>query len=137
MEQVFHRSSQIPVSVEHGVFRRDGEFWTVEFAGRVVHIRDTAGVRYLAALLRHPGEAIHVLEVRAAAGREPARRPRKSRDPGSAERARLAVTKGIAAAIERLANLHPPLGAHLRATIRRGYHCSYTPDPRHPMAWRQ
>jgi len=31
--------------------------------------------------------------------------------------------------------VHPDLGRHLRATVRRGYYCVYLPDPRTPIAW--
>jgi hypothetical protein len=52
-----------------------------------------------------------------------------------AERARLAVTKTIKAVLQRLAVVHPALAAHLKATVRRGYLCVYTPDPRTPITW--
>jgi len=52
-----------------------------------------------------------------------------------AERARLTVTKGIKAALARIARSHCTLGAHLSATVRRGYFCRYVPDPRHPITW--
>ena len=60
----------------------------------------------------------------------------RGRRPGShAERARVAVTKAIKAALERIAKRHPELGTHLSATIRRGYVCAYVPDPRVPVEW--
>jgi AAA ATPase domain len=52
-----------------------------------------------------------------------------------AERARLAVTKAVKSALHRLAAVHPRLAAHLQATVRRGYFCVYTPDPRTPITW--
>ena len=52
-----------------------------------------------------------------------------------AERARLTMTKGIKAALARIARSHCTLGAHLSATVRRGYFCRYVPDPRHPITW--
>jgi hypothetical protein len=45
------------------------------------------------------------------------------------------ATKGIKAALGKIAASHPELGAHLQATVKRGYLCSYNPDPRHPIAW--
>jgi len=54
-----------------------------------------------------------------------------------AERARLNVTKGLKAALDKIASSHPPLAAHLAATTRRGTFCSYTPDPRHPIEWEE
>jgi tetratricopeptide (TPR) repeat protein len=62
-----------------------------------------------------------------------AARGRRSATHG--ERARLSVTKGIGSAIARIDAEHPTLGAHLRATVRRGYFCVYTPDPRNPITW--
>jgi hypothetical protein len=52
-----------------------------------------------------------------------------------AERARLNATRAIRAAMTNLAREHPALGQHLTATIRTGRYCSYTPDPRTPVAW--
>jgi class 3 adenylate cyclase len=52
-----------------------------------------------------------------------------------AERARIAVTKGLKAAQDRIAASHPELAAHLAATLRRGTFCSYTPDPGRPVEW--
>jgi hypothetical protein len=52
-----------------------------------------------------------------------------------AERARVAVTKAIRFALERISERHPELGAHLSATIRRGHLCAYVPDPRTPSEW--
>jgi tetratricopeptide (TPR) repeat protein len=51
------------------------------------------------------------------------------------ERARVAVTKGLKAALERIAASHPELGRHLTATVRRGYFCVYRPDPVRPVRW--
>ena len=60
---------------------------------------------------------------------------RGKRAASHAERARLTVTKGIKAALDKLEAAHPALARHLRATVKRGYFCSYTPDPRHPIVW--
>ncbi len=51
------------------------------------------------------------------------------------ERARVAVTKNIKRALDHIAALHPYLAEHLNATVRRGYFCSYTPDPHTPIVW--
>ncbi len=48
-------------------FRRDGDVWTVTFAGRTVRLRDAKGVRDLATLLRRPGTEVHCSELLAAA----------------------------------------------------------------------
>ncbi|PJJ58222.1 pimeloyl-ACP methyl ester carboxylesterase [Mumia flava] len=45
------------------VFRRDGEYWTVAFEGRVVTLRDSKGMHDLATLLAEPGRERHVLDL--------------------------------------------------------------------------
>lgn len=66
---------------------------------------------------------------------ELSRAGRGRRTASHAERARVTVTRGIKVALERIQAAHPALARHLQATVRRGYFCSYTPDPRHPIAW--
>src|SRR5262245_62035761 len=50
--------NQAPTSccaaIEDNVLRREGDYWTIIYAGTVIHIRDTQGLRYLALLLRTP-----------------------------------------------------------------------------------
>jgi tetratricopeptide (TPR) repeat protein len=60
---------------------------------------------------------------------------RDRRAASHAERARLNATRAIRAAVANLARQNPALGRHLAATIRTGRYCSYTPDPRAPIAW--
>jgi len=48
-------------------FRRQGEYWTLAFAGPVFRLRDSKGLRYLAELLQRPGVELHVLDLAAAA----------------------------------------------------------------------
>jgi hypothetical protein len=60
---------------------------------------------------------------------------RDRRAAAAAERARVNVTRTIAAVLKRIAAASPTLGQHLAATISTGYFCSYTPDPRVPMTW--
>ena len=108
------------------VFRREGEYWTIRYEGQVVRLRHTKGLLYLERLLREPGRGMHVTELSGhGAG-----------DAASVERARLAVTKAIKIALARIDAVHAGLGGHLGATVRRGYHCVYLPDPRTPIAWR-
>jgi AAA ATPase domain len=45
------------------VFRREGDYWTVAYAGQTAHLRDMKGLHYLACLLRRPGREVHVLEL--------------------------------------------------------------------------
>jgi len=53
-------------------------------------------------------------------------RARAGGDP--VERARKAVSMRIAAAIKSIDHAHPPLGRHLRASIRTGRYCVYEPE---------
>ena len=48
------------------IFRREGDYWSVVFAGRTVRVRDLKGIRYLARLLAYPGRDFHVLDLVAA-----------------------------------------------------------------------
>jgi tetratricopeptide (TPR) repeat protein len=52
-------------SVDSGacVFRREGDYWLVEFDGVAVRLRDAKGLRYLARLLVDPGRELHVLDL--------------------------------------------------------------------------
>jgi hypothetical protein len=54
------------------VFRREGDFWTIAYAGKAFLLRDLKGLRYLGFLLGSPGKEIHALELaEAAAGLGP------------------------------------------------------------------
>jgi tetratricopeptide (TPR) repeat protein len=46
---------------------REGEVWSVAFAGRVIRMRDVRGLHHLALLTRHPGWDFHVLDLARAA----------------------------------------------------------------------
>src|SRR5260221_7482256 len=50
-------------SSENGIFRKEGEFWTVGYGDRAFRLKDTKGFAYLALLLRHPGTEFHVLDL--------------------------------------------------------------------------
>jgi hypothetical protein len=52
---------------------------------------------------------------------------------GAAERARSAVTQRVRGTIRRIDKVHPPLGRHLRASVRTGTFCSYAPED--PVRW--
>jgi len=53
----------------------------------------------------------------------------------AAERARVNVSRTIGAVVRKIAAGSPALGQHLNATVRTGYFCSYTPDPRAAVSW--
>src|SRR5262249_22962736 len=50
-----------------GIFRCDGDFWTLELDGQRVLIRDAKGLHYLRDLLEHAGEEIAAAELVAGA----------------------------------------------------------------------
>jgi tetratricopeptide (TPR) repeat protein len=49
-----------------GVFRREGDYWTIAFDGHTVRVRDLKGMRYLARLLAEPHREFHGLDMVAA-----------------------------------------------------------------------
>ncbi len=53
-------------------FRRDGEVWTLRYAGREVRLRDSKGLRDLEVLLARPGVAVAALDLASAADSQPA-----------------------------------------------------------------
>jgi hypothetical protein len=53
-------------AVGTGVFRHEGDYWTVVFDGITVHVRDRKGMHHLARLLAAPGHEHHVLDLVAA-----------------------------------------------------------------------
>jgi hypothetical protein len=46
-----------------GVFRREGEYWTVAYRGKTARLRDTKGLYYIARLLAQPGRELHVRDL--------------------------------------------------------------------------
>jgi tetratricopeptide (TPR) repeat protein len=50
-------------SAQKGIFRKEGEFWTVDYGGNPFRLKDTKGLGYLAHLLRHPAVEFHVLDL--------------------------------------------------------------------------
>lgn len=49
--------------VEGEVFRHEGDTWTIAYENKLFRLKDALGVRYVAHLLRHPGEEFHVAEL--------------------------------------------------------------------------
>ncbi len=132
------------------LFRIEGEYWTIAFDGQVCRLRDTRGLRYLAHLLAHPATHVAAVDLITVAQRASPAVARDANgqdgspgdgvrcrgfDPAHRERARVTVTKGIKSALERIGSVHPALARHLEVTVRRGYVCSYNPDPRVPICW--
>jgi tetratricopeptide (TPR) repeat protein len=50
-------------AVQKGVFRKEGEHWTVGCGGKSFRLKDSKGLGYLGHLLRHPGAEFHVLDL--------------------------------------------------------------------------
>lgn len=44
-------------------FRREGDYWLVEYDGPAVRVRDSKGMQYLARLLADPGRELHVFDL--------------------------------------------------------------------------
>lgn len=44
-------------------FRREGDYWTIAFGGRVCRLRDSKGLHHIARLLREPGRAMAAAEL--------------------------------------------------------------------------
>ena len=53
-----HQGSEL-----EGKFQREGEYWTVEYEGRVLRLRDSKGIRVLARLLADPGRPFAALDL--------------------------------------------------------------------------
>jgi non-specific serine/threonine protein kinase len=43
--------------------RREGDYWTLVYAGITRHLKDMKGLHYLVHLLEHPGQELHVLDL--------------------------------------------------------------------------
>ena len=49
--------------ITKGVFVREGDYWTVSYAGQETRLKDIKGLRYIAQLLKVPGREVHVLDL--------------------------------------------------------------------------
>ena len=56
-----------PEAVE-GIFRKEGEFWTIACRSEVFRLKDVRGLAYIAYLLGHTGEEFHVLALASKTG---------------------------------------------------------------------
>src|ERR1700683_3876664 len=52
-----------PAPNAKGVFRKEGEYWTVGYAGKTLRMKDSKELGYLTHLMRHPGVEFHVLDM--------------------------------------------------------------------------
>lgn len=46
-------------------FVREGDYWTIDYAGEQTRLKDIKGLRYLVQLLKVPGQEVHVLDLAA------------------------------------------------------------------------
>jgi pimeloyl-ACP methyl ester carboxylesterase len=60
--------SPSPTETAQGVFRREGEFWSIACWGEVFRLRDVRGLAYIAYLLGHPREEFHMLSLASKTG---------------------------------------------------------------------
>ena len=91
---------------------------------------DRRGDRQAAVALSAERDAL-IRQLRAGTGRG----GRSRRSGGSAERARVAVRKAIAAALAQIERHDPGLARLLRDTVRTGTTCRYEPNPADPVEW--
>jgi tetratricopeptide (TPR) repeat protein len=124
-------------SSENGIFRKEGEFWTVGCGNRAFQLRDTKGLAYIAHLLRHPGTEFHVLDLVGgmAAGGADELKQGDHRAGSASDRARQSVTKTIKSVLERIAQSDAAVGEIFSRCIKTGTFCSYRPDPVSPIVW--
>ena len=50
-------------SSANGIFRKEGEYWTVGHDGKSFRLKDRKGLGYVAHLIRHPATEFHVLDL--------------------------------------------------------------------------
>src|SRR5262245_51244674 len=48
---------------EQGFLRKEGEYWTIEYGGKALRLKDSKGLSYLARLLCSPGTDFHALDL--------------------------------------------------------------------------
>lgn len=125
-------------------FRKQGDFWEIIFEGKEVPpFKDEKGLHYIAYLIRHPNQAIHVLKLVYEVDGTPLFVDNGIMNQMSEERwadeelsitrlreagdnARVAVRNRITASLKKIKKEHPELEQHLRNSIRTGLSCMYT-----------
>jgi hypothetical protein len=129
------RHPQLRAGAVGGTFRLEGEYWTIAYNGIVCRLRDTAGLRCIAHLLRRPSEKVAATELARMAPKSGASGEARDGRTATGNSARVKATRSIRTAMQRIGTHNAPLIEHLRATIKTGTSCSYTPDPRLPVDW--
>jgi hypothetical protein len=116
-------------------FVREGEHWAIAFGGRAIRLNHRAGLLYLAHLLSRPNVEFAALALGEGRRRRNVIGIDGQESSTDAERARVRVTRRVRDGIERIAQAHPELGAHLERTIRTGARCVYVADPASAPRW--
>ncbi|MGI8709189.1 MAG: transcriptional regulator, partial [Actinomycetota bacterium] len=52
-----------PIRRRANSFRREGDYWSISYAGQAFRLKDSKGLRYMAKLLAEPGREFHVLDL--------------------------------------------------------------------------
>ncbi|MGH9213514.1 MAG: transcriptional regulator [Acidimicrobiales bacterium] len=79
----------------NATFRREGDVWSIEFAGQVVRVRDARGLRHLSRLLSDPAREFHVLDLVAAESGGAVARPLGDAGPLLDEQAKAAYRRRL------------------------------------------
>lgn len=56
-------SAPQPGAGKECTLRREGEYWTIVYDGRTSRLKDSRGMNYIAHLISHPGQQLHVREL--------------------------------------------------------------------------
>ena len=104
---VHEQQPEPATSPDAGTFRREGDYWTIQYVGDAFRIRDAKGLHHLARLLAAPGREIHALEL---AGSD-------SRAAGVNASHSLAADPALV--VGRLGDAGPTLDAEAKAAYRR------------------
>jgi pimeloyl-ACP methyl ester carboxylesterase len=107
---------KVPSAAEapRGIFRREGEFWTIASSGKVFRLKDIRGLACIAYLLGHAREEVHALTLAS----------KTDREHGEAEELVESATEGEAAAqsgliVGRMGDAGAMLDAHAKAAYKR------------------
>jgi len=72
MKKLLDRALSMKAEPTDRLLRREGEYWTISYRGETFRLRDSKGLRYLAALVAASGREIHALELAGGEGAAPA-----------------------------------------------------------------
>jgi hypothetical protein len=62
--------SQVRTAAAVSVFALNGEYWTIEYAGKTCSLKASKGLAYIYRLIQHPGEEFHALDLVGGPGTE-------------------------------------------------------------------